>query len=217
MAPLRACGSLQDHVMKKYPAMAVVEFAEIAQGMFATDKMLKKAPIAYVRCGNISRGRYLTVIGGSTASVEESFEEGLFWGASAVLDSVLLADIHPDLHDAILGRRADAGSGALAIVETPTVACNVRAAEIALKGTPVRLVEIRLADDGLSGKGLSIYQGELHDVEAAIDIVRGHLSAAGKTVAVQILSSPHEAMQARVARHSEFGASEALELEGETA
>jgi microcompartment protein CcmL/EutN len=204
-------------MMKKYPAMAVVEFAEISRGMFATDKMLKKAPISFVRCGNISRGRYLTVIGGSTASVEESFEEGLFWGGSAVLDSVLLADVHPDLHDAIIGRRANVGAGALAIVETPTVACNVRAAELALKGTPVRLVEIRLADNGLSGKGLSIYQGELHDVEAAIEIVRARLSAAGKNVAIQILTSPHEAMQARMARHSEFVASEALELEGETA
>ncbi len=203
--------------MKKYPAMAVVEFGEIARGMFATDLMLKKAPIAYVRCGNISRGRYLTVIGGSTASVEESFEEGLFWGGDAVIDSVLLADIHPDLHDAILGRRADAGSGAIAIVETPTVACNVRAAELALKGTPVRLVEIRLADDGLSGKGLSLYQGELHDIEAAVEIVQGVLSAAGKSVNCRILSSPHEAMQARIGRHSEFGASGALELEGETA
>lgn len=202
--------------MKKYPAMAVVEFGEIARGMFATDKMLKKAPIAYVRCGSISRGRYLTVIGGSTASVEESFEEGLFWGRDAVLDSILLADIHPELHDAILGRHASAGSGAVAIVETPTVACNVRAAELALKGTPVHLVELRLADDDLSGKGLSLYQGELHDIEAAMDIVQGILSASGKPLSVQILSSPHEAMQARLGARSHFGTTVALELEGET-
>lgn len=202
--------------MKKYPAMAVVEFREIARGMFATDKMLKKAPIAYIRCGSISHGRYLTVIGGSTASVEESFQEGLFWGGDAVLDSVMLADIHPELHDAILGECAPAGSGAIAIVETPTVACNIRAAELALKGTPVHLNELRLADDDLSGKGISLYHGELHDIEAAIEIVQGVLSAAGKSISVQILSSPHEAMQARVLRRSHFGSSDAIELEGET-
>lgn len=201
--------------MKKYPAMAVVEFAEIARGMFATDKMLKKAPIAFVRCGTISRGRYLTVIGGTTASVEESFEEGLFWGGERVLDSVLLADIHPQLHDAILGQRRASTSGSIAIVETETVACNVRAAELALKGTPVELTELRLADDGLSGKGLSLYQGELHDVEAAMDIVTGFLSAAGKPVTYQVLSSPHEAMHTRVATHSLFNGGPALELEGE--
>lgn len=202
--------------MKKYPAMAVVEFGEIARGMFATDKMLKKAPIAFVRCGTISRGRYLTVIGGSTASVEESFEEGLFWAGDTVLDSVLLADVHPQVHDAILGQRQPEGHGALAIVETPTVACNIRAAELALKGTPVSLMELRLADTGLSGKGLSIYEGELHDIEAAMDIVNGFLTAAGKEVTYQIISSPHEAMNSRVTLHSHFGTGQLIELEGES-
>ena len=202
--------------MKKYPAMAVVEFGEIARGMFATDKMLKKAPIAFVRCGTISRGRYLTVIGGTTASVEESFEEGVFWGGDSVLDSVLLADVHPEVHDAILGQRRPQGEGAMSIVETATVACNVRAAELALKGTPVHLMELRLADNGLSGKGLSIYQGELHDIEAAMDLVQGFLTTAGKEVSYQILPQPHEAMQSRVNLHSHYGSGGLMELDGES-
>lgn len=201
--------------MKTYTAMAVVEFGEIARGMFATDKMLKKAPIAFARCGSISRGRYLTLIGGSVASVEESFEEGLFWGGDGVLDSVFLADVHPQLHDAILGLRKPEGHGSIAIVETATVSCNVRAAELALKGTPVQLMELRLADTGLSGKGLSIYQGELHDVEAAMDIVHGFLTATGREVQFQILPAPHDAMSARVQQHSHFGSGPLLELDGE--
>lgn len=201
--------------MKKYPAMAVVEFGEIARGMFATDKMLKKAPIAFVRCGTISRGRYLTVIGGTTASVEESFEEGVFWGGDTVLDSVLLADVHPQVHDAILGQRQPAGTGALAIVETATVSSNIRAAELALKGTPIDLIELRLADMGLSGKGLSVYRGELHDVEAAMDIVSGFLSAAGKMLNYQIISAPHEALSTRMMLHSHFSTGSIIELEGE--
>ncbi|MCO5044209.1 MAG: BMC domain-containing protein [Kiritimatiellae bacterium] len=202
--------------MKKYPAMAVVEFGEIGKGMFATDKMLKKAPIAFIRCGTISRGRYLTAIGGSTASVGESFDEGLFWGGDAVLDSVLLADVHPQVHDAILGQHRPQGRGALAIVETQTVACNVRAAELALKGTPVNLMELRLADAGLSGKGLSIYEGELYDIEAAMDIVSGFLEAAGKELNYQIISSPHEALDTRITSHSLFGTARMIELEGES-
>ena len=60
----------------------------------------------------------------------------------------------------MLGRRKPGTSGSLAIVETDTVALTARAAEAALKGTPVDLIEIRLADTGLSGKGVSVYQGE---------------------------------------------------------
>lgn len=203
--------------MKKYPAMAVVEFREISRGMYATDTMLKKAPIAFVRCGTISRGRYLTVIGGTTASVEEAYHEGLFWGGDSVLDSVMLADVHPQVHDAILGARRPEGSGSMAIVETGTVSSNVRAAELALKGTPVSLMELRLADMGLSGKGLSIYQGELHDIEAAMDLVSSFLRAAGREVTFKIISSPHEAMGQRVHLHSHFGTGTLMELDGETA
>lgn len=202
--------------MKKYPAMAVVEFREISRGMYATDTMLKKAPIAFVRCGTISRGRYLTVIGGTTASVEEAYREGIFWGGDSVLDSVMLADVHPQVHDAILGQRRPEGSGSMAIVETGTVSSNVRAAELALKGTPVSLMELRLADMGLSGKGLSIYQGELHDIEAAMDIVTSFLQVAGREVTYKIISSPHEAMSARVNLHSHFGTGSLMELDGET-
>ena len=86
LAPLRAGGPLQDHLMKKHPALAIVEFSDIPTGMFATDAMLKKAPIAFVKCGTISRGRYLTLIGGTTASVDESLAEGLVHGGDSVLD-----------------------------------------------------------------------------------------------------------------------------------
>jgi len=86
---------------------------------------------------------------------------------------------HPRVYDAILGRRKAGNSGALAIIETDTVAANVRAAEAALKGTPVDLIEIRLADTGLSGRGLSLYQGALPDIEAAIEIVTRYVDQSG--------------------------------------
>ncbi len=201
--------------MKKYPAIAVVEFRDIAVGMHATDAMLKKAPIAFVRSGTITGGRYMTLIGGTTASVEESFNEGLFHGGAAAIDHVFLADVHPHLHDAILGERMTGGSGAMAIVETPTVSANIRSAELALKGTPVSLVEIRLADQGLGGKGLSIYQGELHDVEAAIDIVLSHLVRTRSDVIYKIISSPHEALNGQIDAGTKFSETKSMELDGE--
>ncbi len=201
--------------MKKHPAIAVLEFKDIAVGMVATDAMLKKSPIAFLKCGTISRGRYLILIGGTTASVEEAVSEGLFFGGSSVLDHVLLADVHPQVYDAILGERRSAGPGSLAIIETATVSSNVRAAELALKGTPVDLVEIRLADTGLSGKGLSIYHGELHDIEAAVDIAVGFLQRTGVEVGFKIIPAPHEALSRHVDDSTYFGSASLLELEGE--
>lgn len=198
--------------MKRFPTMALVEFRDIPQGMDATDKMLKKASISFFRCGTISRGRYLTVIGGTTGSVQEAYSEGLLQGGDSVLDSVLLADVHPHVHDAILGSPRKRCKGAMAILETNTVAANVRAAEWTLKETPVELVELRLADLELSGKGLSIYAGELHDLQAAMDVVCERM---GSSVACRILPLPHEAMNQRAAMPSAFGESRSMELEGE--
>ena len=115
----------------------------------------------------------------------------------------------------MLGERRPSGSGALAVIETDTVASNVRAAELALKGTPVELVELRLADAGLSGKGVSLYRGELRDIEAAVDIVRGLLEPGGGIVRYTIIPAPHEALLRQIGSSSAFGSSDLLELDGE--
>lgn len=201
--------------MKKHPALAVVEFSDIPTGITATDAMLKKAPIAWLRCGTITSGRYLTMIGGTTASVEESFQAGLLSGDGSLVDSVLLPDVHPQLFAATLGERHTGGRGALAIIETPTVSAIVRAAEAALKGTPVTLVEIRLGDSGLAGKGVSVYQGALHDIEAAVQLAEAVVRESGQAASVRIIPAPAEAMTVAVEGGTSFASANLFELEGE--
>ena len=131
--------------MKKYPAIAVIEFSSIADGIYTTDALLKKAPIAMLKGGTVSRGRYLTIFGGTTGSVSESLTEALVIGAGSILDHAFLPDVHPRIHDALLGQRTSCGQDTVAILETDTIAATVRAAEVAIKGTEVNLVELRLA------------------------------------------------------------------------
>jgi microcompartment protein CcmL/EutN len=201
--------------MKKSPALAILEFSDIPSGIDATDAMLKRAPIAFVKSGSITRGRFLTLIGGSEGAVEEALQEGLLRAGTRVLDHLLLADVHPRVYDAILGGRRSAGLNPLAVIETDTVASNVRAAELALKGTPVELLELRLADAGLSGKGVSIYQGELPDVEAAVEIATAFLREAGGEIRYTIISAPHEALARQIGSSTSFESAALLELDGE--
>ncbi len=201
--------------MKPYPAIAIIEYQDIPAGVYATDALVKKSPIAMLKCGIISRGRYLSMFGGSTAAVDESYQEGLFWGKDSVLDSVFLPDIHPQLHDAVLGRRQPDRTGALAIIETETVSCNVRAAELALKGVPVELAEIRIAESGLDGKGISFFRGELYDIEAAVDGAVSFLRQLNRTVRARIIPAPHEALTGHMGASAFFTASGLTELEGE--
>ncbi len=202
--------------MKTWPAIAVLEFDDIAAGVSATDAMLKRAPIAFFKCGTITRGRYLTLIGGTTASVLESADEGVRQGAERLLDHVVLPDVHPRLFEGVLGNRRPQHAGSLAVVETDTVSAAVRGAEAALKGTPVELVEIRLADSGLAGKGIVVIEGTLHDVEAAVSLAMTRIAEGVAQGSYRIIAAPHDATLDQLAHGTSFRSALLIELEGET-
>ena len=204
--------------MKKVSALAVLEFADIPAGVWAVDAILKKAPIAFVRAGTVTRGRYLVVFGGSTASTAESLAEAIAVSGQSVIDSAFLPDVHPALFDAAFGaRRKSAGS--LLIIETETASSIVRAVEAALKGTPVELIELRLSDSGLAGKGVALIAGSLHDVDAA-----AILAAAGTGVDAppprgfshRVIAAPHEIVEREIATATRFDTAPFLELDGES-
>ncbi len=156
---------------KRHGAMALLEFNTIAIGVLASDLMVKKSPIALLRCGTIHPGRYLILIGGSVASTQEAYAAGMELGESegTLNDSVFLGDVHPYLHDAVLGMRRDLTGDALAVVETHSSPALLAAVDAAIKSTPVKLSEVRLGDD-LGGHALAFLSGNLSDVEVALDI-----------------------------------------------
>lgn len=203
--------------MKKTSALAVLDFEDIPAGVWAVDAILKKAPIKFVRAGTVTRGRYLVVFGGSTASTAESLEEALATVGKSMLDHTFLPDVHPALFDAAFGARRKS-SGSLLIIETETASSIVRAVEAALKGTPVELIEMRLSDSGLSGKGVALFAGTLHDIEAA-----AVLASAGTGVNAppprgfshRLIAAPHEVVEREIVSTTRFEAAPLLELDGE--
>ena len=126
---------------------------------------------------------------------------------------------HPfyDAKKLLVVERTDAAGAPLAdyVIAVDTVAANVRAAEAALKGTPVELIEIRLADAGLSGKGVSIYQGDLSDIEAAIDMATRQVGQAGVTLRHRIIAAPHDALIKQIETSTWYGSQTVLGLDGE--
>lgn len=202
--------------MKRAPALAVLDFDQVPAGLDATDAMLKRAPVAYFRSGTVTHGRYLTLLGGTPASVGEALEEGLSRAGGHVLDHVYLADVHPRLLDALEGRRGEDGTGALLILETATAASVVLACEKALKGTLVDLVEVRLADAGLAGKGLALFRGDLHELDEAVELARSALAPAAG-LSHRILARPHDALARENALGTAFASSRFVDLGGEEA
>ncbi|MEE8426883.1 MAG: BMC domain-containing protein [Woeseiaceae bacterium] len=156
---------------KRHGALALLEFETIAAGILASDLMVKQAPIAWLRCGTIHPGRFLILVGGSVASTEEAFMVGVQLGETkrSLTGSVFLGDVHPILHDAVLGARRDLAGDALAVVETRSSPALLAAVDAAVKSTPVVLSEVRLADD-LGGHAVALMSGDLTDAETALGI-----------------------------------------------
>ena len=170
------------------PALALIEFDSIAAGIEAGDAMAKKAPIARLVAGTVHNGKYLVLIAGAVADVEESLAAGLAIGASAVLDHVYLPGVHPHVVDAIAAGRRPQPVEALGVIETRTVAAAIAAADAGIKGAEVNLLEVRLAD-GLGGHGLVFFDGLVADVEAAVEI--GTDAIAGGPSLIHAVVIPH--------------------------
>lgn len=185
------------------PAIALIEFDSIAIGIRAGDAMVKRAPITFLRTGTVQRGKYLVLIGGDTASVEESLGEGLEVGGEAVVDKVYLPHVHPTVFAAVQGARQVGEYESLGIIETSTVAAIIRAADAGVKGAAVTLLEIRLAN-GLGGKGIALFTGEVADVEAAISIGTDVIQGKDLRTRSTVIPSLHGEMEANIAKDTRF-------------
>jgi microcompartment protein CcmL/EutN len=185
------------------PALALIEFSSIAAGILAADAMVKRAPIDTIKTGTVQPGKYLVLIGGMVADVEESVAAGREVGAAAVVDYILLPQVHPEVVEAVGGGRVPEVTDSLGVIETTTVAASIHAADAGIKGAVVRLVEVRLAD-GLGGKGIVLFSGLVADVEAAVEIGVGALERPELLVRQVVIPQLHAEMWENVSEATRF-------------
>lgn len=186
------------------PALGLLEVESIAAGIEVGDAMAKRAPIEVIRAGTVHPGKFLVLVGGDVADVEEALEAGREIGGLAVRDVTFLPNIHPEVVAGVRGARRQAEAEALGIIETATVPAVIRAADAGLKGAHVRLLELRLADD-LGGKAYVLFDGTVTDVEAAVEI--GVASVGGaRGLHSRVIAQLHHEMAAELAADARFAA-----------
>lgn len=185
------------------PALALIEFDSIAAGIQAGDAMAKKAPIARLVAGTVQPGHYLVLISGEVADVDESLKAGRETGSPHVVDAVLLPHVHPAVVNAIAGGRDVRSGTAMGIIETATVPAAIQSADAGVKGAQVALLEVRLAD-GLHGKGLTLFTGEVSDVEAAIEIGLGAIEPQ-LVINQVVIAQLHPEMNTNLQQRTRFG------------
>ena len=184
------------------PALGMLELESVPAGIEAGDAMAKRAPIEVIRAGTVHPGKFLVLVAGAVADVEEALDAGREVGGLSVRDVVFLPNIHPDVVAAVRGTRRPAQADALGIIETATVPAIIRAADAGLKGARVQLLELRLADD-LGGKGYLLFEGPVSEVEAAVEM---GVAAVGEArgLSSRVIAQLHEEMAANLAADARF-------------
>lgn len=155
------------------PAIGLLELESIAEGIWVGDAMVKRAPVEVLYAGTVHPGKYLVLVGGAVASVEEALIAAL--DDIRLLDRLFLPDVHSDVVAALRGHRDTRGDGeAIGIFETATVCATVLAADRGVKEAEVSLRDIHLADD-LGGKAYCVFQGTVSAIESAIEAARSRV------------------------------------------
>lgn len=184
------------------PAVALLEFSSIARGIEAGDAMVKKAPLDAVFTGVIQPGKYLVLIGGDVANVEEAAGEGEAVGAGAISDRMMLPDVHARVVDALGGARLSSQGEAIGIVETASVAAIVESADAGVKAAAVDLLELHL--EGLGGKGYLLFGGPVAEVEVAVAAGSVKAESRGQLVASVVIPQAHVELRENLEAHSRF-------------
>ncbi len=175
------------------PAIGLLELDSIALGIRTGDAMVKRSPVEVLFAGSVHPGKYLVLVGGDVATVEEAMIAGREAASPALLDEIFLPDVHPHVTVALDGPRPGSGGEALGVVETRTAAAILGAADRGVKGAAVELRRICIADD-LGGKAYCLFDGDLADVEEAVAMAVAGLSHPDLLISQVVVPQLHREM-----------------------
>ncbi len=179
------------------PAIALIECNSIAAGIEVGDAMMKKAPVELLEARSVCPGKYIVLVGGEVAPVQESVQAGVKVGSDAVVDQLFLPNVHLSIFPAIASATPPGKGEALGIIETITVASCIVASDAAAKAADISLLELRLAN-GLGGKSFVLIEGDISNVEAAVEAGVALVKPQGLLVRSVIIPQLHEEMKDKI-------------------
>lgn len=172
------------------PALGVLELSSLARGGVVLDAIVKRSPVRIIQAERVSRGKFLIMINGGVAEVEEGFEAGRLAADDVLVDKLLLPQAHDQVYSGMTGSYHQGAIESLGLFETYTAASAIRSLDAALKETDVDLCGLQLCK-GVAGKGHWIVTGLLHAVEAALEAAE-KIVPKETLVSADIVARPHE-------------------------
>jgi len=172
-------------------AIGMVEFTSIARGIYAADQMVKVSEVEIATASSVCPGKYIAIVYGDVASVEDSVrvgerEAGEFW-----VDSIIIPNVSPQVFPAITGSTMPDRVQALGIMESFSLSSMVIAADAILKAAELQPIELRLGN-GLGGKAYFTFTGDVAAVETGVQAGTALAEAKGLLVNAEVIPSPSE-------------------------
>jgi microcompartment protein CcmL/EutN len=152
----------------EYKAIGLLETNSVAKGVECADDMIKAAEVVLLMARSACPGRYMVMIAGDVAAVEDAVDAGKEMAGEFLVDTFVIPNVHPAVFPALSCSTEITQIEALGIIETYTVASCITAADAAVKAGDVDLIEIRCAT-GLAGKSFVTLTGDVASVNAAVE------------------------------------------------
>ncbi|MCB7512654.1 MAG: BMC domain-containing protein [Clostridiales bacterium] len=172
-------------------AIGMVEFSSIARGIYAADQMVKISEVEIVTAQTICPGKYIALVEGDVAAVQDSVHIGEKFAGEYFVDSLVIPNVHHGIFPAITGATMPEHVTALGIFETFSVATMITAADQILKAAELEAIEIRLGT-GLGGKSFFTFTGDVAAVETGVEAGREVAETKGLMVDAEVIPSPSD-------------------------
>lgn len=170
-------------------AIGMLEFSSIARGIYVADLMVKASNVQFAAANTTCPGKYIAVIYGDVAAVENSISNGKNEAGIHYVDHLILPNVHDDVFPAITGTTEIDRVQAVGIIESFSMATMVIAADKILKTADLQAIELRLGN-GIGGKAYFIFTGDVAAVEAGAASGREIGLDQGLLVNVEVIPSP---------------------------
>ena len=175
------------------PSIGFLEVSSIAKGVEALDAMAKMAEIDILRARAIPRGKFIALIGGEQAEVEQAMQAGLQMAEQTLIDHFIIPNVHHQVLPALQSRIKVDDIEAVGVIETKEVASSIYAADAAVKKAAVTLIEI-FPGNGAGGKGYVVLTGEVGAVRAAVNAGVATIRKEGHLVSSIVIPYAHKSL-----------------------
>lgn len=172
-------------------AIGMVEFTSIARGIYAADQMVKVSNVEIVTTGSVCPGKYIAIVHGDVAAVQNSVSVGEEVAGEFLVDSIVIPNVSPLVFPAITGTTMPEKIQALGIMESFSLATMVISADAILKSANLEPLELRLGT-GLGGKSFFTFTGDVAAVETGVEAGKAIAKESGLLVNAEVIPSPSD-------------------------